>query len=363
MSVAFIICEYNPFHNGHRYQFAKIRELLGDDTTIVSLMSGSTVQRGEVAVADKYKRAAAAVSCGADLVLELPYPYCSLSAQQFALAAVSIINDLSIGDYLVFGSENGDISSLKKIADRRCSNEFESRLSVLRTIKKDLSYPKLVQHCYKDLYGEDFPKGPNDILGVFYLSSLGSLGANLIPLTHLRLPDASATAARAMMKEGSIDRIPDDARAYFSDPPATLKKGERAILYALCQSRDKVLATAAYGSASYKEITQRLSNKNSTDANLRRTILHGVIGYNEKEFSLPKFTTLLAMDQSAGELLRKAKKTSRIPIITKPADYKEIPEIRAQFELNLRADALFALCCDETLPTNWSILKTPYVKK
>ena len=363
MSVALVICEYNPFHNGHAYQIGRIREMLGEDTYVISLMSGSTVQRGEVAVADKYSRAAGAVCCGADLVLELPYPYCSLSAEQFAMSAVSIANDLSIVDYLVFGSENGDIDSLQKIALRRCSDEFETYLSQMRVKNKTLSYPKLVEVCYRDLFGQSFPKGPNDILGVFYLCALLLLRATMTPLTHLRLPDASATAARAELSKGNTDSIANGAKAYFSGPPATLKNGERAILHALLDCEDSALSKASGCSASYEQLLQNLSHKNSTNANLRRTVLHHVIGYNEKEFSLPKFTTLLAMNQRAGELLRRAKKVSRIPIITKPADYKEISEIKEQFEMNLRADALFALCCECPMPANWSIMKTPYVKK
>lgn len=363
MSVAFIICEYNPFHNGHKYQITKIREMLGKDTVVVSLMSGSTVQRGEVAVADKYSRAAAAVCCGADIVLELPYPYSSLSAELFALGAVSIANNLCIGTHLVFGSENGDINSLNKHANRRVSIEFEESLLQMRRANKDLSYPKLVENCYHNLYGEDFPKTPNDILGVFYLSSIISLDADLIPLTHLRLENASATLARQEMKEGSIDRIPQEARAYFSDIPATIQNGERVILHALMNAKDHNLSKAAFGSASYDQLLHAISNKNCTNANLRRTVLHGVLGYNERNFSFPKFTTLLAMKQSAGELLRKAKKLSRIPIITKPSDYKEIPGIKDEFELNLRADALYAHCCNKSIPANWSLTKTPFVKK
>ena len=45
MAIAGIICEYNPFHLGHRKQFAMVREALGGDTVIVCLKSGSFVQR------------------------------------------------------------------------------------------------------------------------------------------------------------------------------------------------------------------------------------------------------------------------------------------------------------------------------
>ena len=87
---AAVICEYNPFHNGHLIQLEKIRKIKGDDTRIVAIMSGSIVQRGTLAIYPKYARAAAAVKCGADLVLELPCPFSCGSAEYFARAGVML---------------------------------------------------------------------------------------------------------------------------------------------------------------------------------------------------------------------------------------------------------------------------------
>ena len=82
-----VICEYNPFHHGHRYQISHLKEKYD---RVVGIMSGAFVQRGEVAVADKYRRAAAAVEGGMDLVVELPFPYCLSSGADFAMAGVRI---------------------------------------------------------------------------------------------------------------------------------------------------------------------------------------------------------------------------------------------------------------------------------
>ncbi|MBQ8344524.1 MAG: nucleotidyltransferase family protein, partial [Clostridia bacterium] len=64
-----IICEYNPFHKGHKYQIDTLKEKY-PHATVISIMSGNATQRGEVALFDKYSRARAAVLCGADCVLE-----------------------------------------------------------------------------------------------------------------------------------------------------------------------------------------------------------------------------------------------------------------------------------------------------
>ena len=124
MAVAAIITEYNPFHNGHAYQIAETRRLLGEDTRIVAIMSGNFTQRGELAFADKTARAKAACECGVDLVLELPFPFSMSSAEYFARSGVKIANELGIVDYLVFGSESGDISLLREIAENMLSSEF-----------------------------------------------------------------------------------------------------------------------------------------------------------------------------------------------------------------------------------------------
>ena len=92
MKTVGIICEYNPFHLGHQKQFRMIRELSGEDTAIVCLMSGSFVQRGMPAIFDKSLRAKAALNCGADLVLELPVTYALSSAEGFAAGGVKILS-------------------------------------------------------------------------------------------------------------------------------------------------------------------------------------------------------------------------------------------------------------------------------
>ena len=150
MSVAAIICEYNPFHYGHAYQIDMVRKMLGDDTVILSLMSGNAVQRGEIAVADKYDRAAAAITCGSNIVLELPFPYASSSAERFAMGAVSILDQLNGVDYLVFGSETADIHVLGQYAERRNSLEFKELYNNLRNLRLHQYFQ--LTHQYTNYY-------------------------------------------------------------------------------------------------------------------------------------------------------------------------------------------------------------------
>ena len=70
MKICGIIAEYNPFHKGHLYQIAKIRQM--GFTHIAVVMSGNAVQRGGFAVCDKFQRTRCALDNGADIVFELP---------------------------------------------------------------------------------------------------------------------------------------------------------------------------------------------------------------------------------------------------------------------------------------------------
>ena len=109
MNITGIVSEYNPFHLGHDFHIKETRRLLGDDTAIVCVMSGNFVQRGECAYFSKFSRAEAALSCGADLVLELPVPWALSSAETFARGAVAILGALGSVTHLSFGSELGEI--------------------------------------------------------------------------------------------------------------------------------------------------------------------------------------------------------------------------------------------------------------
>ena len=111
MSVTAIISEYNPFHNGHKYNL-DIAKKITDSGYTISIMSGSFLQRGEPALFDKWSRAKMAVLEGIDLVIELPVLFSCQPAENFAYGAIKILESLRIVDYLCFGSESGNINDL-----------------------------------------------------------------------------------------------------------------------------------------------------------------------------------------------------------------------------------------------------------
>ena len=140
MRTAGIIAEYNPFHRGHEYQIQYTKEKLGADYVIIA-MSGDYVQRGTPALLAKHARADMALRCGADLVLELPVSVCTASAEAFAMGGVSLLDGLGVVDLLCFGSESGEISALKELAEILVEEPEKYKTLLRNFLSQGLSFP------------------------------------------------------------------------------------------------------------------------------------------------------------------------------------------------------------------------------
>ena len=164
-----IICEYNPFHLGHRKQIVRIREDFGADTGVVCAMSGNFVQRGHPAIFDKTRRAEAAVRSGADLVVELPVPVALSSAEGFAAGGVSLLSRLCDG--LCFGAETPDSEELLTAAQALLSEDFPPRLREQLATGK--SFPAARQGALEAMgLSGSLLESPNNILAVEYCKAI-----------------------------------------------------------------------------------------------------------------------------------------------------------------------------------------------
>ena len=152
MKTAAIICEYNPFHNGHKYQIEQAK--LTHDA-VVCIMSGSFVQRGDIAVFDKWTRAKAALSSGCDLVIELPVCHSLNTAELFAFGGVSLADSLGVIDTLFFGSESGDIEKLSKASEILLAEPFEISEKIKKNMSEGMSFPLARTKAYQGvIYAE-----------------------------------------------------------------------------------------------------------------------------------------------------------------------------------------------------------------
>ena len=166
-----IIAEYNPFHNGHRYQIEYAKKVLKADKIIVA-MSGAFTQRGLPAVCNQATRADAARCAGADCVAEMPVCVSVADTPMFAQGAVDILYRLGCGS-IVFGSENGDLQLLRSTAEKMLSPEFERRYTDF--LKKGVNPPAARERAVGGLMGISDPSyinEPNNLLGIYYICAV-----------------------------------------------------------------------------------------------------------------------------------------------------------------------------------------------
>ena len=206
MKTAGIIAEYNPFHRGHEYQIQYTREKLGADYVIVA-MSGDYVQRGTPALISKHLRTEMALRCGADLVLEMPVSVSTASAEAFAMGGVSLLDSLGVVDILCFGSESGEITALKELAEVLVEEPEEYRILLKSFLSQGLSFPAARSQALTEYFknprnftGDDFDgvltpllnqvtrilNTPNNILGIEYCKALLRLNSKIQPVTIRR---------------------------------------------------------------------------------------------------------------------------------------------------------------------------------
>lgn len=390
MRITGIVCEYDPFHNGHRYLLDRARE--GSDA-VVCVMSGNTTQRGGFAIVDKYTRAEMALRGGADLVLELPYPYSSASAEFFASAGVSVLASVGV-ERICFGSESGDVETLKRAA--AVAKDLEEKEAHDGCGAAD-SYFSALSAAYEKAYGEAFCPESNDILGIEYCKAILSGGYGIEPVAIRRLGDgfrqgevedatfASATAIRRLIREGRRSELAPlvpaatlqllEAAAARGDAPVDVERIETAVLAflrladpdALSQiaelgnGLEYRLCEAAREATSLSELFSRTATKKYTDAKLRRAVLFAMTGVTATDLRAPVgYTTVLGANKVGCELLSTLRKREDgLSIVTKPADGKTVAS--RQYEVSLAADSLFALAHPAAKPAGEWMRKNPVI--
>ncbi len=398
-----IICEYNPIHNGHIYQINTVRGMGAE--TIVCLMSGNFTQRGDFALADKYKRAESAIESGADLVLELPFPFCCSSADYFARSGVYILDALSVGN-ICFGSERADLDQLYKLAEIANSKKFEQEYKSKNkgAVGMASSYFETLEQ-FSEQTGQKLLS--NDILGLSYIKAIVKGNCDIEPIIIKRLgsaydsellPDqngafASATALRkVILKEGTnaLSNLVSDG--YISQTVADIYKNteggfsdvrniERAILLYFRMNREKLpwsgtaklfgglverICKAAVSAKTFEELTAMSATKKYTDATIKRAIIYSLCGVCATDLQNPPgYVNLLATNNKGRKYLSDIRGKSGVPVITKKADSAKIKGAYAnrQRELSVLCDCLYTLSFKSATEGDLYIKKQPFVKK
>lgn len=212
MKIGGIIAEYNPFHNGHKYQIDKYKEDEGISHIVVA-MSGNFVQRGGPAIVDKFSRAEMAIRNGADLVIEIPAYFSTQTAELYARGAILSLDSLKCLDSICFGSEEGSIERLKEVAKvlSGVKGNYEKDLSIF--LAEKLAFPIAREKAIKKNLAleitdkNDFLKLSNNILGIEYLKELIRLDSFMEAVTIKRVAvDHRSTVAKGDFSSASSIR-------------------------------------------------------------------------------------------------------------------------------------------------------------
>ena len=373
-----IICEYNPLHGGHKYMISRLRRMGAE--RIVCLMSGNAVQRGDLAIMPKHLRACSAVSAGADVVFELPFPYSMGSAEFFASAGVDILARLGV-DTIAFGSESGDIEVLRSLALK--AEDFKP------------SEDKSIGTA-SDYFAALGDLRSNDILGIEYLKAGKKYTPNMEFVTvkregagyHESAEDGdypSATEIRRAIFDGNIDiysdsQLPEESRCAISEAfeegqIALMKKAESAVLFfwrtadiekasACAECGGGVaerLAAAAKRAGTLEEMLELAATKRYTDARLRRAVIFGMLGVTLADLKRrAPYVNLLCANAAGLDLLSDVRDIS---VISKPSRIPEDEDSKRQAELGQLLDSLYTLTMALSRPAGEFLKQSPQIVK
>ncbi len=372
LSTVGIIAEFNPLHTGHCYLINEAKKL----GTVIAVISGNFVQRGDIAIAEKRIRAAAALRCGAAAVLELPVSYSLSTAQNFALGGVSALYAAGC-DTLMFGSECGDTAALLKAADALSGDEYKSRLA--ENLATGMTFAAARERAAGLENG--ILSGPNNNLAVEYILAARSIGADFKFVTVKRVGQAhdsmekgefvSASLLRQKMLCGETDfyreYIPKEAWDLFVyENFADIRRIETAVLSVLrlktenelkslpdiSEGIENKLFSAIRLATSLDELYNTVKVKRYTHARIRRLALSAFIGLDNTFFmKLPPYIRVLGFNKKGEEYLKKQMRSSFIPLVMRVSDIKNLSDAaRRMFADECRAADLYSLALQRALP-------------
>lgn len=358
MKFCAVVCEFNPFHNGHRYLLEEAKKRSGCDG-ILCIMSGNFTQRGESALFDRCTRARHAVLGGADAVVELPVLFATASAEIFAKGAISLLAQIPDVMHLAFGCESGTAEDFLAAAKTTLDESKEFRLALKEEMKRGTSYlrarTELILSAHPELDRSFFTR-PNNILGLEYCRALFSCGAAIAPLPVPRRGEAhgehvlkkefsSSTAIRLALQDGKQKRllrknvpqfVYSDLKDYRPHPYG------QAVMCALAHTDAKTLASRpdcteglenrlkalSVAHPDYAEFLQLIASKRYTLARLRRILCANFLGIERGEaqsaLSAPLYLRTLAVKKEKSEEILSALSRSPLPVVVRRSDAEKL---------------------------------------
>ncbi len=387
MQLCGIICEFNPFHNGHKYLIKQAKKLTG--SKILCLMSGDFVQRGEPAFQEKYERARNAILSGADMVVELPTLFACSNAENFAYGSIKTLMALNV-KHIAFGIECTDLEILQQIAEIKYQNSPSFQNSFRNEIDNGINYNTALKRAIaRELHTDDITEildKPNNILAIEYLTAIKKLGADITPIAITRTDNGynsniafksylSATGIRQKILDGEeISKfIPKETsiEEYFGE--AQKKIFDTLIIYSLRNKRPEELEKCydynegieyrikkfANQTTSIDTLTGLVATPRYRASRIKKLLLYPMLGITKKVVELAKkskpVAKVLAIKKANKEILSSIDK-QKICLVATNKDYDDLPlECKVVMEIDLSASNLY---CTATNKQNNNDKKT-----
>ena len=371
MKICGIICEYNPFHNGHAYHLEQAKRISGADF-LICVMSGNFVQRGEASIFEKHLRAKHALECGADAVLELPIHFASSSAEFFAKGAIKLLHSIPSFSHLCFGAENDDATAFIDAAKLLNNEPTHISSKIQQLVSNGMSYAKARAQAFSEMIPSDFLTQSNNILGLEYTKALLQLNstAQIIPIkrkganyleNNLHKNFSSASAIRLAIKENKFEQLknnlPDCVFKDFSEIREnnlnTLEK--YAVLSSSKEELAKILDCTEGLENAFKSVAEKnaenfseaLTSARYTSSRIKRIALQNLLQIRKEDIqnalNSELYLSILAIKKDNHTLLSELGKSS-FPLLVKNGDYKKLSNpAKVVFEKQIFADQIYAM--------------------
>lgn len=363
-----IICEYNPFHNGHLYQLQEAKERSGADA-LLCIMSGNFVQRGEAAVLDKFTRAKHAVKAGADIVIELPTLFATSNAELFAKGAISLLSAIPSVSTLCFGAENAEKAAFLLAAKYLNNEPEEVSAKIKESVAGGLSYAKARANAWAGFLPLELLCSPNNILGLEYTRAIleRSADIDILPIQRvgggykdgeMKENFSSASAIRLAIENGKdfSENLPEFVKAelpsILENKLDTLEKyailsrssAEIAKVCDCTEGLENALKKAAQKNAT---LAETLTSARYTSSRIRRIALQNLLNIDEslirKSLSSPLYLRVLAVNKERSDVMS-ALAEADLPILARAHDEDALTgTANAVYETDLFAEKVYGL--------------------
>lgn len=331
-----IICEYNPFHNGHLYHLNEVKKMF-PDYTIILVLNPTFTQRGLPSIINKWDKTEVALKYGIDLIIELPYPFACQSADFFAKGAIEILEKLKVS-YLIFGSESNNIDMLTNLARAQINNKEYDTL-VKKYLEEGINYPTALSKSLKEITNE-YTISPNDLLGISYIKEIIKQKSNITPLTIKRTNNyhgnnkkdkiISANEIRNLLEEKKdikkyipeydIDKIYVNKNYFPYLKYKILSEGKNIQKYqTVDEGIENRILKYILESNNVEELIKNIKTKRYTYNKITRMFNHILCSFTKEEanqFKIISYIRVLGFNNKGKIYLSKIKKDINIPIIT-----------------------------------------------